>query len=253
MRVKSSGSSSTSVGAAARARGTRFDDRAGIVFPLMFIIISNILGSKQEWLPISVRSWSALRVVYSLSHHTWTTKGFAFTATYAFNTDEVCGHNILTETAGETRSVKLSVNALKLNHFYHLDCSWLLNAKMEGQISLEMETNQNRPCTAWNLSVLYHETDTSDETGDLAHTFCPRDIVKSYSLPWRLGTVLLRLRAMTRTLPEYVLRWRSQSVFANTRVSGPTTAPEQSAACLSARATYKFLSALSLLVLVVYC
>nr|CAD7268923.1 unnamed protein product [Timema shepardi] len=31
---------------------------------------------------------------------------------------------------------------------------------MEGQLSLEMETNQNRPCTAWNLSVLYHEFDT---------------------------------------------------------------------------------------------
>nr|CAD7617351.1 unnamed protein product [Timema genevievae] len=54
---------------------------------------------QQEWLPISVRSWSALRVIYSLAHHTWTTKGFTFTAMYAFNTDEVCGHNILTETA----------------------------------------------------------------------------------------------------------------------------------------------------------
>jgi len=30
---------------------------------------------------------------------------------------------------------------------------------------------------------------------------------------------------MTRTLPEYAIRWNSQIVRANTRVSGPTTSP----------------------------
>lgn len=34
---------------------------------------------------------------------------------------------------------------------------------------------------------------------------------------------------MTRTLPEYAIRWNSQIVRANTRVSGPTSSPGHSA------------------------
>jgi hypothetical protein len=30
---------------------------------------------------------------------------------------------------------------------------------------------------------------------------------------------------MTRTLPQYAIRWNSQIARANTRVSGPTTSP----------------------------
>jgi hypothetical protein len=34
---------------------------------------------------------------------------------------------------------------------------------------------------------------------------------------------------MTRTLPQYAIRWNSQIVRANTRVSGPTISPGHNA------------------------
>nr|CAD7260979.1 unnamed protein product [Timema shepardi] len=196
----------------------------------------------QEWLPVSVRSWSPVHVIYSVAHYSWTMKGFTFAATYNFHTDGVCGHNILTQQSGETlfqsgdlfltgetQSRNLSMMNTKLNHFYFLDCSWLLDYKIERQLTVELETSQNRPCTAWNVSVHRYESTRADKTGESLHTFCPRDRSKSYSLPWKLNTVLLRLRAMTRLLPDYAIRWRSLVVYANTRVSGPTSGPAVSA------------------------
>jgi len=41
--------------------------------------------------------------------------------------------------------------------------------------------------------------------------------------------ITYRLQAMTRTLPQYAIRWNSQIVRANTRVSGPTISPVHSA------------------------
>nr|CAD7418268.1 unnamed protein product [Timema cristinae] len=58
-------------------------------------------GATQEWLPVSVRSWSPVHVIYSVAHYSWTMKGFTFAATYNFHTDGVCGHNILTQQSGE--------------------------------------------------------------------------------------------------------------------------------------------------------
>ncbi|CAK9805259.1 hypothetical protein ANTQUA_LOCUS4429 [Anthophora quadrimaculata] len=40
-----------------------------------------------------------------------------------------------------------------------------------------------------------------------------------------MNTVVIRLQALGRTAPEYTIKWRSQSVIANTHKSGPSPAP----------------------------
>lgn len=35
---------------------------------------------QEEWLPVGIRSWSSVKVVYSLAHYSWTMKGFSFQA-----------------------------------------------------------------------------------------------------------------------------------------------------------------------------
>ncbi|XP_067002064.2 uncharacterized protein [Anabrus simplex] len=181
---------------------------------------------QQDWLPVSLRSWSALRIIYSIAHYSWTMKGFSFSARYVFTTDAVCGYLRMLEPSGEIHSRNVSKTGIRLNYYYHQDCIWLLDSKVERQLTIQLDTNQNRPCTAWNVSAYKYDENSSDGFGELLHTFCPRDRTKEVSLPWKLDTVLLRLRAMTRTAPDYVIRWDSQIIRANTRVSGPTRAPQ---------------------------
>lgn len=40
-----------------------------------------------------------------------------------------------------------------------------------------------------------------------------------------MDTLVRRLQALGRTAPEYTMKWRSQSVIANTHKSGPSPAP----------------------------
>lgn len=51
-------------------------------------------------MPVSVRSWSSLSVVYSVAHYSWNTKGFEFSASYQFNNDAVCGVNTVMAQSG---------------------------------------------------------------------------------------------------------------------------------------------------------
>ncbi|XP_075210689.1 uncharacterized protein LOC142318047 [Lycorma delicatula] len=45
------------------------------------LLLSCICGGfKEEWLPVGIRSWSSVKVVYSLAHYSWTMKGFSFQA-----------------------------------------------------------------------------------------------------------------------------------------------------------------------------
>ncbi|PSN57357.1 hypothetical protein C0J52_02910 [Blattella germanica] len=124
----------------------------------------------------------------------------------------LCGDfQVTTMAACEIHSRNVSApSTLTLNYYYHQECTWLLDSKVERQLTVELATNQNRPCTAWNVSVHQYEENRIDGVGQLLHTFCPRDRSKEYSLPWKMNTVLLRLQAMTRTLPEYAIRWNSQ-------------------------------------------
>ncbi|GLG99806.1 Uncharacterized protein GBIM_06187 [Gryllus bimaculatus] len=179
----------------------------------------------QQWLPVSLRSWSPMRLVYSVAHYNWNMQGFSFTAEYSFITDAVCGYSRIMEDSGEIHSRNISAPGVKLNHYYHQDCIWLLDSKSERQLTVELATEQSRPCTAWNLTAYKYDPSSTDSFGEIVHTFCPRDRRKEIALPWKLDTILLRLRATTSTAPEYVIRWRSETVRANTRIAGPTIAP----------------------------
>lgn len=61
---------------------------------LIFVI------SQSKWMPVSVRSWGPLSVVYSVAHYSWNTKGFEFSASYVFNLDAMCGTNTYTLHTG---------------------------------------------------------------------------------------------------------------------------------------------------------
>lgn len=58
----------------------------------------------------------------------------------------------------------------------------------------QISTEQSRSCNAWNISL--HEYSPSEEdpshAGVLLHLFCPRDRQKTYTMPWKLSTVVIR-------------------------------------------------------------
>lgn len=56
---------------------------------------------QKEFLPVSVRTWSPVTLIYSSSNHTWKAKRFGISASYSFKTDFICGTRTYTLHAGE--------------------------------------------------------------------------------------------------------------------------------------------------------
>ncbi|XP_046619142.1 uncharacterized protein LOC124304671 [Neodiprion virginianus] len=185
-------------------------------------IVSCLCGSYQDWLPVGVRSWTPVYIEWSRSSR----GGLDFKATYRFTEDAFCGDHSTTRPQGEVTSGDLANEIVKLNRFYQQKCTWVLDSQTDRQLTVEVESNQSKPCTAWNLTI--HEYSSSgDPAGPRLHTFCSRDRHKNFTLPWKMNTVVVRLQALSRTAPQYVMRWRSDSVTANTRKSAPSPAPNQ--------------------------
>lgn len=200
--------------------------------------VNCLCGSFQsEWLPVSLRSWSPIKLVYSIAQYSWSTKGFTYKSSYNFATDAMCGQKTFTAHSGELHSRNFS-QSFSLNSFYHQECLWILDSNIERQLMIEVSrnftryqevwifqtflvllflqiiSNQSRSCTAWNIS-LHEYTPVEDEkmhAGDLLHQFCPRDKHKQFTLPWNVKTIVIKIQAMTRTAPLYTVRWRSQVV-----------------------------------------
>lgn len=56
---------------------------------------------RSEWLPVSIRTWTPLKLVYSIPHYSWSTKGFSFKSSYSFNNDALCGSKTFTTHSGK--------------------------------------------------------------------------------------------------------------------------------------------------------
>ncbi|XP_054277871.1 uncharacterized protein LOC128996517 [Macrosteles quadrilineatus] len=173
---------------------------------------------QEEWLPVGVRSWSPLRLVYYVARYNWATRGFEYETDYRFHRDHVCGHRMMTQHSGLIESVNFTTPN-QLNFFHHQSCTWKLDSNVERQLTISMSSDQNRPCSTWNLTIHEYYEPAEEHAGNTLHTFCSRDGARNYTLPFKVNIVIIRLRAMTNIPPQFRVRWRSQVVRANTRTS----------------------------------
>ncbi|XP_022116712.2 uncharacterized protein LOC110994403 [Pieris rapae] len=198
--------------------------------------LSCLCGDFQStWLPVVVRSWTSLRLEYSVAHYTYASRGFDYAAAYSFNDDSMCGQRTYTTHSGEISSRNVSVTG-SLNEFFYQQCTWVLDSNVERQLFIDISSEQDKSCSSWNITIhewsgrgVHNEGGLAASAGDLLYTFCARHKNHTYTLPWRLNTVVIRLVALSRQQPLYTMRWRSQVVRANNRLGPPTPAPAASA------------------------
>lgn len=217
--------------------------------------LSCLCGDFQAvWLPVVVRSWTSVRLEYSVAHYTYASRGFDYAAAYSFNDDAMCGQRTYTTHSGEISSRNVSVTG-SLNEFFYQQCTWVLDSNVERQLFIDITSEQDKSCGSWNITL--HEwsgpgasdSGLAGAAGELLYTFCARHKNHTYTLPWRLNTVVIRLVALSRQQPLYTIRWRSQVVRANNRLGPPTPVPAASAAASSITTRFIFYYALLILVL----
>ncbi|XP_034937259.1 uncharacterized protein [Chelonus insularis] len=183
-------------------------------------VIICLCGNYQNWLPLRVRSWSPLYIEWFHSSGS----NLNLTANYKFIEDTYCGDHSTSQLQGFVRAGDLTNNAIT-NQYYQQKCTWLLESKIDRQLIIEMESLQDRPCTAWNLTI--HEYIISENPiGQRLYTFCSRDRRKNFTLPWRMNTAIIRLQALSRTAPQYIIKWQSITVASSTRKNEPSPAPD---------------------------
>ncbi|CAH0727426.1 unnamed protein product, partial [Brenthis ino] len=217
--------------------------------------LSCLCGDFQAaWLPVVVRSWTSLRLEYSVAHYTYASRGFDYAAAYSFNDDAMCGQRTYTTHSGEISSRNVSVTG-SLNEFFYQQCTWVLDSNVERQLYIDITSEQDKSCSSWNITLhewsgMSAQSDSlAASAGDLLYTFCARHKNHTFILPWRLNTVVIRLVALSRQQPIYTIRWRSQVVRAN-RLAPPTPAP---AASHAHHPSYHFITSLILSVLSRLC
>lgn len=68
---------------------------------------------RSEWLPVSLRTWTPVKLLYSIPHYSWSTKGFSFKSSYSFNNDALCGSRTFTTHSGKNVHFDLFVHQMK--------------------------------------------------------------------------------------------------------------------------------------------
>uniref|UniRef100_A0A8D8ZX56 CUB domain-containing protein n=1 Tax=Cacopsylla melanoneura TaxID=428564 RepID=A0A8D8ZX56_9HEMI len=163
---------------------------------------------QQDWLPVSVRSWSPISLVYSVAHYTYTAQGFTHESKYDFMDDNLCGHHTLEQYSGLIQSSQSVQRSQDLNYYYNLQCTWLLNSKVKRSVYIEFYSEQNKPCASWNLTVARYKPSAPDRCGRVLHVFCPRDQVKLFNT--NESVVILKLTAHTTLIPQYSVKYYSK-------------------------------------------
>lgn len=119
---------------------------------------------------VSLRTWSPIKLVYSVPHYSWSAKGFTFKSSYSFNNDALCGQKTFTTHSGSARTPHIqrikysnaflslffpsrfpgelssinfnnnnnSSSVFSLNSFYHQQCTWILDSKVDRQLFIEV-------------------------------------------------------------------------------------------------------------------
>ncbi|KAK9890094.1 hypothetical protein WA026_008902 [Henosepilachna vigintioctopunctata] len=105
-----------------------------------------------EWLPVSVRTWGSLTILYSIAKFNGNNKGLTFSASYSFNTDGICGEHIYTVHSGEIVMNNPSSNE-NLNNFNYQSCTWILHSNVERQLELDISSTQNRKHTPSEVKI----------------------------------------------------------------------------------------------------
>lgn len=160
---------------------------------------------RPEFLPVSVRTWTPLKLVYSIPHYSWSTKGFSFKSSYSFNNDALCGSKTFTTHSGKQKYIILQITSttkweektitngnrsrnsrsrisfiqtkafiltilysfcgqnisgelhgsainfsnnsssvFSLNSFYHQQCTWILDSKVDRQLFIEVNKEEKK-------------------------------------------------------------------------------------------------------------
>ncbi|KAK0169158.1 hypothetical protein PV327_002903 [Microctonus hyperodae] len=184
-------------------------------------VIICLCGNHQSWLPLRLRSWGPMYIEWASGVSIpWNMK---IHAAYKFIEDSYCGDHTITKLEGIVSAGDITNNGVS-NQYYHQKCSWILDSIIDRQLTFTIESSQDRPCTAWNLTI--HEYKKSgNPIGQRFYTFCSRDRNKNFTLPWKMNVAIVRLQALGRTAPQYIMKWQSITIATDIRKSGPSPAP----------------------------
>ncbi|XP_058793982.1 uncharacterized protein LOC131665838 [Phymastichus coffea] len=169
-------------------------------------VLACLCGSNRDWLPVEFWSTTPVYVEWSRSRQ----PDLNLTAEYKFVDDSFCGGQSQLATAiGEIQAGYSANFSFALNHYYQQKCTYVLDSPPGHELFIQIESTQTRPCTAWNLTVHEYNKTISESEGPRLFTFCARDIARNFTISTKHRSVIVKLQALGRTAPQYVLRWRS--------------------------------------------